>query len=263
MLLILLLLIQVLPAEPGDPTTSDAAGASADASSGAGPAASGSTSGSASSAAAVASDVPRVDQRFCLTYLLAPGEEKISAEILRLESLLESPDSPAPGDQKRIEYAAGVLRVYHYIRAEQRDDAMRAKELLESAAPGFSGEDLFTVHIGMAHAFVASIKTIFGVGDLKKMQSELQSIERDHSNWLIRFLRGITLYEVGNALPGVFTIREIKNEAIEVGEKDLRYVLDKPRLSEFDQFDPESYDYRNMPVPSEVVQKAEAVLAGK
>ncbi len=63
--------------------------------------------------------------------------------------------------------------------------------------------------------------------------------------------------------PGVFTIREIKNEAIEVGEKDLRYVLDRPRLSEFDQFGPESYDYRNMPVPLEVVQKAEAVLAGK
>jgi len=241
-LLMLILLIHVLPAESVTPDI---------------------TAPGAGDAPALGSGIPRVDQRFCLTYLLVPDDEEVSAEILRLESLLEAPDSPAPGDQRQIEYAAGVLHIYRYIRTEQKDDAMRAKELLESAAPEFSGKDLFTVHIGMAHAFVASIKTIFGVGDLKKMQSELQSIERDHRNWLIRFLRGITLYEVGNALPGVFTIRAIKNEAIEVGEEDLRYVLDRPRLSESDQFDPESYDYRNMPVPSEVVQKAVAVLAGK
>lgn len=123
-----------------------------------------------------------------------------------------------------LQRAAGILRVYRYLRTAEKDDAFRAKDLLEEVHGAVTTTDLFKVHIGRAHAFVASIRTVFGVGDLKKMQTELQSIDRDHPDWLIRFLRGTTLVETGRALPGVFAIRDIKEEAVEVGSADLRFM---------------------------------------
>ncbi len=205
-------------------------------------------------------EIPVVDHRFCLTYLLAPEEEQLAAEIERLENLIGNSSTLNAEETARTEYAAGVLHTYRYIRSSRRENAMQAKKLLESAEPRFTGQDLFTVHIGMAHAFVASIRTVFGVGDLKKMQSELQSIDRDHPDWLIRFLRGITSVEVGRALPNVFTIKEIRAEAVEVGSADLRYVLGRPRLPGTGAFDPQAYDFNSKPVPWQVADKAESVL---
>lgn len=214
----------------------------------------------AGNAFAAGEEIPAVDHRFCLTYLLAPEEERIITEIERLEDLIGNSGALSGEQTAHVEYAAGVLHTYRYIRSARRDNAMRAKELLESAETQFAGEDLFTVHIGMAHAFVASIRTIFGVGDLKKMQSELQSIDRDHPDWLIRFLRGITSVEVGRALPNVFTIKEIRKEAVEVGSADLRYVLDLPRLPGTGPFDPRTYDFGSKPVPWQIADKARSVL---
>jgi len=204
---------------------------------------------------------PRVDHLYCLTYLLAQDESQIISEISRLEPLLET-DSMGRLQTDHVTYAAGVLHIYRYIRSGRRDDAMKAKRLLEAVEDQFGNDKLFIVHLGMAHAFVASIRTVFGVGDLKKMQTELQSIEKSHPDWVIRLLRGITLVEVGRALPGIFTIREIKNQAVEVGTEDLRFVLSLPRLRPAESFDPETYDLDKMPVPWDVVTKAESVLAG-
>ena len=199
----------------------------------------------------------RVDRKYCLTYLLEPDTDLLVRESRRVEAVLEDSRGLSKDQERKLRYAAGVLRVYRYIRTEERDDAMTAKEMLEAVEEEFAESDLFMVHIGMAHAFVASIKTIFGVGDLKKMQAELQSIDRDHPDWLIRFLRGTTLVEVGRALPGVFTIKEIKQEAVEVGSGDLRYVLSMDRGN---TFDPENYDPNNTAVPPSVLRKAEEVL---
>ena len=210
-----------------------------------------------------AGEVPAVDHRFCLTYLLAPSEEPINREIYRLGILLEEPRTLGAGETAALRYAAGVLHTYLYIRSQRKNDAFRAKELLESAETEFTGRDLFTVHLGMAHAFVASIRTVFGTGDLKKMQKELQSVDREHPDWLIRFLRGITLVEVGRALPGIFSIREIKTQAVETGSRDLRYVLSRSRMPATEVFDPGTYDFAAMPVPGEVARKAEIVLAAE
>ncbi len=202
----------------------------------------------------------RVDRKYCLTYLLEPDTDLLVRESRRVETVLDDSRGLSKDQEKELRYAAGVLRVYRYIRSEERDDAMTAKEMLEAVEKEFAGSDLFMVHIGMAHAFVASIKTIFGVGDLKKMQAELQSIDRDHPDWLIRFLRGTTLVEVGRALPGVFTIKEIKQEAVEVGSGDLRYVLSMDRGK---TFDPENYDPNNTSVPPSVLRKAQDVLGAE
>ncbi len=206
-------------------------------------------------------EIPRVDHRYCLTYLLTEEQQKLEAEIQRLEALLRN---PPPGlstaELDRIRYASGALHTYRYIRAEQKDDAFRAKELLETAERRFGGEDLFVVHIGMAHAFVARIRTIFGVSNLKKMQAELQSIPEDHPDWLIRFLRGTTSIQVGRALPGVFTIKEIKQQAVEVGSADLRYVLSLYEQSGIRSFDPATYDFSDRPVPQPIANQARTVL---
>lgn len=207
------------------------------------------------------SRIPIVDHRYCLTYLLTEDQEELEGEIQRLEALLKNPpQNLSSAELDSIRYASGALHTYRYIRAEAKDDAFRAKELLENAEPRFGEEDLFVVHIGMAHAFVARIRTIFGVSNLKKMEAELQSIPEDHPDWLIRFLRGITSLQVGRALPGVFTIKEIKQQAIEVGSADLRYVLSLFEQSGIRSFDPDTYNFSDRPVPEPVATQARTVL---
>lgn len=205
--------------------------------------------------------IPAVNHRYCLTYLLAEDQEKLEQEIQRLEELLRSrtPELSA-AKLDRVRYASGALHTYRYIRAEEKDDAFRAQELLEAAEARFGNEDLFVVHIGMAHAFVAKIRTVFGVSSLKKMQAELQTIPEDHPDWLIRFLRGTTSLQVGRALPGVFTIKEIKAQAVEVGSADLRYVLNLYEQSGTGTFEPETYDFSDRPVPRPVAGRARKIL---
>lgn len=205
--------------------------------------------------------IPQVNHRYCLTYLLAPNEQTLEREIQRLEAAIEeaSPEL-APAELDHLRYAAGVLHSYRYIRLEEKQDAYRAVELLEEAQERFDRQDLFTVHLGMAHAFVARIRTIFGVSNLKTMEEQLQSIPENHSDWLIRFLRGTTSLEVGRALPGVFTIKDIKEKAVQVGSGDLRYVLEVYRQEGVPNFDPESYDFSRMPVPGPIAEKARSIL---
>jgi len=205
--------------------------------------------------------IPIVDHRYCLSYLLAAEQEQIDQEIRRLEAFLESPGSnTSKGELDRVRYAAGVLHSYRYIRTEKKDDAFRSKDLLETVQEGFDDQELFTVHLGMAHAFVAGIRTIFGVSNLKKMEEELQSIPEKHPDWLIRFLRGTTSLQVGRALPGVFTIKDIKRQAIEVGSEDLRYVIRLYEQSGIEDFDPASYNFDRRPVPRAVAAQARKVL---
>lgn len=218
-----------------------------------------------SSPSASQAEEVRVDRKFSLTYLLEPDGSKLVAESRRLEALLKDSKNyrslPA-ARQNELRYAAGILRVYRYIRTAEKDDAFEAKKLLEQVRGDVTETDLFRVHIGMAHAFVAGIRTVFGVGDLKKMQAELQSIDRNHPDWLIRFLRGTTLVETGRALPGVFSIKDIKEEAVEVGSGDLRYVLNRPR-GPGQPFDPDRYDPTDPTVPPPVREKARSVLEGE
>lgn len=208
----------------------------------------------------VENQIPQVDRRFCLSYLMAPSEEKIIAELERLQEYIDSPSRISETELGQAQYAAGVLHVYRYIRSSRKDDAMAAKELLEAVEPRYRDQELFIVHSGMAHAFVASIRTIFGLGDLKKMQVELQSIPREHPDWLLRFLRGTTSIEVGRALPGVFSIKEIKEEAVKVGSADLNFVLAQKRLPDGESFRPETYDFERYLVPHAIAKKATEVL---
>lgn len=124
-------------------------------------------------------------------------------------------------DQERRR-ALGILHIARYIRGEQKEDALEALEILEELP---ADTHLRMAYLGVAHAFVARIRTIFGVKNLEAMQEILESIPEQLDDPLVRFLRGNTLVPVGRALPGVFTIKEIKERAIAVGTADLEYIL--------------------------------------
>jgi hypothetical protein len=115
-----------------------------------------------------------------------------------------------------------MLYIARFIRQERKQDALKALEILEELP---ADSHLRMAYLGVAHDFVARIRTIFGVRNLEAMQEILESIPEKLDDPLVRFLRGNTLIQVGRALPGVFTMKEIKERAIAVGTADLEYIL--------------------------------------
>jgi hypothetical protein len=153
------------------------------------------------------------ERDWALLTLTSEGSFLIEEELKRISSLPES--------DKR-DQALGMLYIARYIRSEKRRDAYDALELLEPI-PAVSPLQL--AYLGMAHAFVARIRTVFGVKNLEAMQEIMRKIPEQHPDYLVRFLRGNTLVQVGRGLPSVFSIKEIKEEAIRVGTKDLEYTI--------------------------------------
>ncbi len=135
---------------------------------------------------------------------------------LSMEQIIESSGIP---DRNRAE---GMFLIGRYIREGKKKDVFRALELLEQLP---ADTPLRLVYLGMAHAFKARIRTIFGVGNLEAMQEAMRGIDEHYPDPLVRFLRGNTLVQVGRALPSIFSIRDIKKEAVRVGTADLEYVL--------------------------------------
>ncbi len=160
------------------------------------------------------------EREYALLTLTAPDATFLDSEIERLSG--ES-GGRAGGEAAR---ALGMLHIARYIRSENKRDAFRALELFENLP---ARTPLQLAYAGMAHAFVARIRTIFGVGHLESMQEAMRAIPEDYPDYLVRFLRGNTLLQVGRGLPSVFSIKEIKEEAVLVGTADLEYVLETAR----------------------------------
>ncbi len=104
----------------------------------------------------------------------------------------------APG--AALHYALGVLYSYRYIRSEDKSDAFRAKDFLRTSSPFYRADPLHRVHLGMANSYIAKFRRILGLSNLREMHSSMRSIPEDHPDWLVRFLRGTTLVEVGAAI---------------------------------------------------------------
>jgi hypothetical protein len=194
-----------------------------------------------------------------LKFLLDEEGDMLEEEIATLSASVEETSADSE-EGALLRYALGTLHVYRYIRNEKRGDAFRAKELLEASAYRFRDSYFHRVHLGMAHSFIAKIRTIFGVGNLKEMRSLMESIPREHEDWLLRFLRGTTLVKVGSALPGILSMKEIKEHAVDVGSDDLRYVLREHHLRPIEEFDAESYDPDSMAVPDTIAEQSEKLL---
>lgn len=176
---------------------------------------------SAAGAAAEGPFAGMSEREYALFTLTAPDMDLIDGEIDRL-----SAGGSGSRDDAESGRALGMLHIARYIRSENKRDAFRALELLE---PLPARTPIELAYAGMAHAFVARIRTVFGVGHLEAMQEAMRAIPEDHSDFLVRFLRGNTLLQVGRGLPSVFSIKEIKEEAVLVGSADLKYVLETAR----------------------------------
>lgn len=205
------------------------------------------------------SDSQMLPHTYMLKYLLDEEGDMLEEEIATLSASVEETSAESE-EGALLRFALGALHTYRYIRKEERSDAFRAKELLETSAYRFGDSYLHRVHLGMAHSFIAKIRTIFGVSNLKKMRDLMDSIPREHTDWLLRFLRGTTLVKVGAALPGILNMKEIKEQAVDVGSNDLRYVLREHRSRSVDDFEAENYNTEMMPVPNTIAEQSQKLL---
>ncbi|MFP4491567.1 MAG: hypothetical protein ACLFNZ_08825 [Spirochaetaceae bacterium] len=198
---------------------------------------------------------------YILNFLLSEEDEDIDAEIRRLSEELEKSPSGS-SEEAHVRYSLGVLHIYRCIRSKEQKkaDAYRALELLEEIEKEFGHSKLFKVHLGMAYSFIAEIRRTFGLSQLKKMHSIMTSIPEDHPDWLTRFLRGTTLFEVGTELPGIFLVRKIKKDSLNLGRADLEYIEQRYRASPGGGYNPEAYNFEEKPVPTEIAEQARTML---
>jgi hypothetical protein len=164
-----------------------------------------------------------IDSRsFFLSHLLSGGTAEIDAAISQI--------SGAPALQRaeaqtmRAAFALGVLYQYRYLRTNQKEDAFHSLDLLRRSRSTYGQEALHRVHLGMAYASASRIKQMFGGGELKQMWKVFDSIPPNHSDWLVRFLRGTTLTELGMALPNIIFVAGDKRRALSRGREELRFV---------------------------------------
>lgn len=112
--------------------------------------------------------------------------------------------------------------------------------------------NLLKVYKGISHSFQGKIKTLFGMDDLEKASLYMKEIPLDESDWVIRFLRGITLIELGRGLPDFFFFDEAKKEAVSIGTADLLYVRRSYKKNGTLFFNLSAYDRKKKPVPLEI-----------
>jgi hypothetical protein len=198
-----------------------------------------------------------VDRLWALHYLLEPSIEVLDERIEEFESV----DVSSPGtDETEIRLALGILYLDKYIRESRARYVFQADRYLREVQPPYGDDELVLVYKGMVNAFLAKIKTIFGVGNLKDMGRYMESIPEDYNDWLIRFLRGTTLLQVGRGLPAIGPLKEPKEQAIDMGTKDLRYVKEMYRKKPGGSFSRETYDTDGWPVPLVIYNLVKASL---
>jgi len=174
------------------------------------------------------------DAAWALSSLLSPSVNDIDKAIAELSAVGKK------GDRENA--ALGILHINRYIRTEElsaandgakagkrRDgakasDVYRADGYFRKLPASLAETPLFLAYRGMTYAFLAGIKTVFGVGDLKSMELCFASIQTDERDWFVRYVKGATLVKVGMGLPALPFFTEKKEKALIEGRRDLGYV---------------------------------------
>jgi hypothetical protein len=193
-----------------------------------------------------------IDQNWALQYLLLDDEADLDRAMAEIPGQLEDPKERA--------LAVGILNVYKYLRNDTVSEyAYTAFENLDSLSPPFDDAPFIFAYKGAANSLMAKEKTVFGVGNLKDMQMYMEFIPEEYNDWFVRFLRGSTLIQVGRNLPAIF-FRKMKTEAIELGTKDLTFVVEQYRENGVPFFDAETYDREKRPVPYPIFEQSQNFL---
>ncbi len=175
-------------------------------------------------------------------------------DAARLESLIRSADS---GEA----FETAILCINHVIVTDSLKYLGKAVESLEKAAGGREGDRLFAVYKGMAEAYLARKRTVFGVENLKRADAYMTSIPADESDWYIRLLRGMSCYSLGRGLPGIGPMKAHKVRALATGKADLGFVVARYEKAPSGAFDLATYDWKLRPVPEAARDYALSVLS--
>ena len=199
-----------------------------------------------------------IDEVWALEYLLAEEELVLDNEIAFLESdagIKAFPDADARA------LGLGSLYVFKYIRFDEvskyaytASDHLDELNAAAACHPGALGKQRF------ATPPLAQSKTAFGVGDLRDMERAMKAIPVDYEGWIVRFLRGTTMYQVSQALPKIF-FRKAAAEAFQLGANDLLYVETEYYRNGVSEYDPETYDEETRPVPREIFEQVRALYS--
>ncbi len=127
-----------------------------------------------------------------------------------------------------LENRENILDTVLIIRLYQLDPELsflrEAEDRLKQVKNN-SRNDMHAVLSGVVNGYFAREKKIFGMRNLKKMRNDFNNISED-PHWLVRFLRGITLFQVCDALPELFILKKYIAEGKETAEKDFN-ILEK------------------------------------
>ena len=199
-----------------------------------------------------------IDSVWSLEYLLAENESALDGKIRSLESGSGPASSGLDDDSRSL--ALGTLYVFKYIRFDEASRyAFAAADYLEQVGPPLSERPFTLVIRGMASSLLAKIKTAFGVGDLKDMERYMRAVPEDYGGWIVRFLRGSTMYKVSQGLPKIFFRRAIE-EAYQLGVNDLFYVETEYYRNGVPSYDKTGYDRLEKPVPKEIYLQVQDLL---
>lgn len=197
---------------------------------------------------ALSAEAYEIDQNWALEYLLLDDEADLDRAMAEVSAQIPDPKERA--------LAVGILNVYKYLRNDTVSEyAYAAFDNLDSLKPPFDDAPFIFAYKGAANSLMAKEKTIFGVGNLKEMEEYLQLIPENYNDWFVRFLRGSTLIQVGRNLPALF-FRKMKEEAVDLGTKDLNFVLDTYRENGVPYFYAATYDRENRPVPYPIYEQS-------
>lgn len=161
---------------------------------------------------------------------------------------------------------AAVLDINLILLTDKLSSLNSAVDNLDRAEKGISktGNDadlnLYQVYRGISEAFLARKRTVFGVKNLQNAELFFTEVPEDYDDWYIRLLRGMSFYGLGRGLPGVDPMKEPKELALSMGERDLNYVLQQHRINRADSFAAEDYDWSGLPVPDDAAGFAAAAL---
>lgn len=169
-----------------------------------------------------------------------------------IRQILEQPEA-AP-------FQRAILNINLILISDDLGSLDAAVEALDQVPEAERGTALYRIYRGMAEAFLARRRTIFGLKNLRNTESLMTSIPQEYDDWYIRLLRGISYYSLGQGLPGIGPMKEPKEKALTMGKRDLLYVLEEHGRNPIANFIPDDYDWDAMPVPDDAAEFALEVL---
>lgn len=189
-----------------------------------------------------AADTVRGDALWAMYYLI----EVDSAGILKAASVLEKSGSK----DAETNLSLAILYLNLCMREWNSEYAKKGDKYIQKVKSYPLFPELHSIYTGISYSFQGRIKTILGMGDLKKAEDYMLKIPADYENWIIRFLRGVNLTRMGKGLPNIFFLKEAKQRALDLGRSDLLFVIEKFKQTPVDALVWETYDRAAMAVPA-------------